>query len=433
MSRYTVYNLAVDVQKKLHGGDINDLASSLDEGRRNMIKVINPPELVRSAYMEQAVYDKVDKYAVAEDLNYDNVIEIKKLSAYRNVDTMEHPLEVVFRRHFDQKRRGSKNIFTIANENGVKYAMLSHPKGLKECQQITINATNSLNQNGTWNVGGNVVNLRLDELNHITKKASLKFDLNDSSTTGFLENFTMDPIDIHDYLARGAEFNWFYIPIPQNIISVKLTLGSNPTNLTTDIYTATVNQPHDNNQFIAGWNLLKYMLQELNSVGNPNPKAICYIRLDFETTGDPIPACNIDSFVVRNGVVYWYLYNSEYCLIDSVTRAWKQITTSNSDIIPVEIDTYQILMLETALVEQEYLYANNFGAQSDVESIKGKLFDAYTQYKLNHTDETMVPEENTYVGGNMYDGYESESLNDGRYGDQDNDGDVGTNVNNNQI
>ena len=410
MSKYTVYNLAKDVQKKIHGGTINDLNGSLDEGRRNMIKNIKPPEMIRSAYIEQAVYDKVNQYAIPEDLKYENVIEIKKLSSYRNVDTMEHPLEVVFRRQFDQKRRGAKNVFSINYENGVKYAMLYHPKGLKECRDRLINASNSLNNNGTWNVGGNVVNLRLDELNHISKRASLKFDINNSATTGFIENFTMDPVDISEYLNKGAEFSWLNMPLPLNLLSVKLTMGSNATNLLTDFYTGTVNQPHDSNQFISGWNLLKYMLNSINSVGTPNPKAIIYIRLDFTTTGQPIPECNIDSFVVRQGVVYSLLYNSQYCLRDSVTLAYKQLTTSNSDIITAEEDTYQILMLETALVEQEYLYANNFGAETDVTGIKSKLFDAYSQYRLNHTDEMITPEEWSYVGGNMYDGYESDSM-----------------------
>ncbi len=431
MSRYTVYNLAVDVQKKIHGGTINDLTTSLDEGRRNMIKNIKPPEMIRSAYMEQAVYDQVNRYAIPEDLKYDNIIEIKKISSYRNVDTLEHPLEVVFRRQFDQHRRNARNVISIANENGVKYALLSHPKGLKECQHLTLNEGNSLNKNGTWNVGGNVGNLRLDTLNYVTKKASLKFDINDSGTTGFINNFSMEAVDISEYLNKGAEFSWINIPIPLNMVSIQLTMGSSSSDLTTDYYTASVNQPHDNNQFISGWNLLKYMLNNLTSVGNPNPKAITYIQLNFTTTGKKIPNCNIDSFVVRKGVVYDLLYNSQYCLIDSVTGAWKQFTTSNSDIIASEEDTYQILMLETALVEQEYLYANNFGADTDVTAIKAKLFDAYTQYRLNHTDEMIVPEEWSYVGGDMYQGYTSDALDDFNNGDGDNFGDVSDRVNEN--
>lgn len=428
MSQYTVYNLAKDVQKKIHGGTINDLETSLDEGRRNMIKNIKPPEMVRSAYMEQAVYDQVEKYAIPEDLKYDNVIEIKKLSSYRNVDTLEHPLEIVFRRQFDQKRRGARNVLAIANENGVKYALLSHPKGLKECQHLTLNEANSLNNNGSWNVGGNVGNLRLDALNYVTKRASIAFDINDSSTTGFINNFSMKAVDISDYLNKGAEFSWINIPLPLDMISVQLIMGSNSADLTTDYYTATVNQPHDNNQFTTGWNLLKYMLNNLSSVGNPNPKAITYIQLNFTTTGQPIPDCNIDSFMVRKGVVYSLLYNSQYCLIDSVTGAWKQFSTSNSDKIAAEEDTYQILMLETALVEQEYLYANNFGADTDVVGIRSKLFDAYAQYRLNHTDEMITPEEWSYVGGDIYQGYTSDAMDDWNNGDGDNNGDASSRI-----
>lgn len=411
--KYTVYDLEVDVKRKLHGGSINNLWASLDEGRRKMIGFIKPPELVRSAYMEQALYDQVNKYAIAEDVSYDNIIEVHMLSGYRNVDTLDHPLELVYRRQFDQKRRHARNVINITNENGVKYAQIYHPRGLKECQHLLVNDVDSLNQNGTWNVGGNVTNLRLDRLNHITGHASLIFDINNSQTTGFLSNFTMNPVDISNYLNVGACFTWLNLPIPKEMISVQITLGSGgPTVLNTNYYTSTVNQPHDNNIFITGWNLLKYMLSNLTSVGTPNPKAINYIRFDFTTTGQPIPSCNLDNVVVRKGVVYYYLYNSAYCIIDPLTRAWKQRTTSNSDILPVEEDTYQILMLETALVEQQILYANNFGADTDVTAIKSELFDRYTEYKLNHTNETLEPTESSYVLGTMYDGWTADSIDD---------------------
>lgn len=432
MAKYTVYNLEVDVKRKIHGGSITDLQSSLDEGRRNMIGNIKPPEIIRTAFLEQAVYDQVTKYSTPEDLKYDNIIDIQMLSAYRNLDTLQHPLDLVYSRQFAQKRRNARNVVSIINENGVKYAQIYHPRGLKECQHLVLNDVNSLNANGTWNVGGNVGNLRLDELNHITKKASLSFDINDSSNTGFIENFTMKAVNIYDYLNKGAYFAWLSVPLPREMMSVKMTLGSNSADLTTDLYTATVNQPHDNNEFVEGWNLLKYMLNNLNSVGNPNPKAITYVRFDFTTTGEPIPGCNLDNLVVRKGVVYQMRYNSQYCIIDPLTRAWKQRTTSNSDILPLEEDTYSILMLETALVVQEELYANNFGASTDVTSIKSQLYDKYEQYRLNHTDETLEPTEESYVFGTMYDGYTADSVIDGYQGNEDGDQGATARAENNQ-
>ncbi len=159
------------------------------------------------------------------------------------------------------------------------------------------------------------------------------------------------------------------------------------------------------------------MLNNLNSVGNPNPKDIKYIRFDFTTTGVPIPNCNIDTLAVRKGVVYQYRYNSQYCIIDPLTKAWKQRTTSNSDILPLEEDSYEILMLETALVEQEYLFANNFGSANDVNSLRSKLFDKYEKYRLKHTDETLELTEETYVLGTMYDGYTADQIQDGGHQD----------------
>lgn len=420
MSRYTMYNMEVDVTRKIHGGGIDDLQSCSDEGRRNMLKRIQPGEMSRNGFMEQALYDQVDRYAVPEDMNYDNLQEIKMVSSYKNVDTLDSPLELVYRRYFDQKRRDSRNIISIFYENGVKYAGINHPRGLKECQHLLVNDVNSLTANGNWNIGGNVVNLKLDELNHITGKASLSFDLNDSDTFGFIENWSQKAIDMSTYLNTGAVFLWLNIPIPENLVAVRLILGSNTADHTTDFYSSTVAHPHDNNEFTTMWNLLKYMLNNLNTTGFPNPKAIAGMRIEFTTTGDGIPNCNIDNVVIRKGVVYQMVYDSAYCLIDATTGAWKQRTTSNSDIIPLEEDSYQIWMLETALVVQKDLYANNFGASTDVAGIEADLQAAYAEYAVNHTDESIEPTEDTYILGDFMNGYSAPSLSgngDNSYGD----------------
>lgn len=396
--RYTVYDLLTDIKGKIHGGDLpSSIRANLDEGRRQMIGKIKPAEMVRSAYIEQALYDQVDNYAIPEDVKYQDILDIKELSKYRNLDTLQRPLAQVYQREFDQKNR--ENVFSINWNSGVKTMSIYRPKGLHKYQHIVINECDSLTENGTWNVGGNVVNLRLDELNHITKKASLAFDINNSSTSGFIENFTQKAVDINDYMNIGALFLWLSISQPTKLTSVKFIFGSNTTDLTTDYFYSTVNQPHDNNEFVDAWNLLKYMLNSLTSVGNPNPKSISYIRVEFTTTGDEIPNCNLDSIVARKGYVYEMSYNSSYCLIDSTTRAWKKYYEKNSDQFPFEEDTYQILMLETALVVQKNLFANNLGAASDVTAIADELKTKYADYKKDHKAQFIEPEQATNIMG----------------------------------
>lgn len=415
MNYYTVYDLEKFVNRHTHGVGVSqasDFFGSIDDGRVSMLKKIRPPEIVRKMFMEQALYDQVDRYAVPDDLKYEDVIEIKKLPDDRNVDTMTHPLEIVYRRRFDQKRHGARNVMAIFNENGLKYAKIHNPRGLRKWTHLVINDVDSLNANGTWNVGGNVVDLRIDKLNHITKHASLQFDFNNSTTTGFIENFTMESVDLYDFIETGSVFAWLSVSLPQQLLSVRLTLGSNSSNLATDLYQFTVNQPHDSNEFTTDWNLLKFPIRDMSTVGNPNPKAITYIRLDFVTTGQAIPNCNIDNIVARKGVVYELTYNGRFIIMDAQTKAFKKKSTAGSDLIIAEEDTWNIFALEVSLAVQKEIYGNGVGSKQDVTDIENDLKEAYYLYRMEHPSEALLQQDSSYVFGNMYDGLTDEPIGD---------------------
>lgn len=423
--QYTIFDLLKDVDANLHGGGISQLQNpfqTVDKGRRALLGTVRPEELIRSTYIEDAIYPHVDRYACPSDLKYKDIIDIQKLSSYRNLDTMSYPLELVYSRRFSQKRYGSGNTVSITYDNGVKYISLYHLKGQKhrDYQKKLIHNCNSLSDNGTWNVGGNVVNLKLDELLYVQNTGSFQFDINNSSATGFIENFTLDSFDLEDFLQKGAVFAWLNIPLPKEIISVKLTLGSDTTNLLTDLYQSTVNQPHDNNQFIDGWNLLKFMMNNLTTVGTPNPKDLKYVRFDFTTTGQAIPGCHLDLIIAREGAVYEMTYNSTYMFIDPINGAWKARPTSNGDIIVAEEDTYNILVYETTLAAQYEIYGANATAQSDVASFQSKLDRAYKVFKLEHKSEAVLPEDDVYIFGNYLDGYSGPPMNTGGYRDYNN-------------
>ncbi len=413
--RYTVSQLIKDIDRKLHSGGASqtqDFYGALDEGRRAMVSKLKPVELVRTAIIEQAVYDKVDRYPAPDDMAYDDVLEIKALSSRRNVDTLDHPLEQVYQRRFDQKRRKAKNIFSIMFENGVKYMKIFNPRKLEHNQHLLINDVNSLTSNGTWNTGGNLVNLKEDKLNYISGKGSLSFDFNNSGTTGFIENFTMESVDLSDYIATGSVFTWFNISNFLDIISVRIELGSSET----DWYEYSVNQPSDNNQFVNSWNLLRFSLEGMSQTGTPNPKAINRVKIEFTTTGETMSNCNIDNIIARKGLVYAVSYNSPFCFMSSQTLAWKQFATSNTDLIPLEEDGYQILMLETAKTILKETYGNNDRGNNDITNIETDLKAAYKEYNRNHKAENIEPYQSTYIFGDMYSGYSDDSLADNHHG-----------------
>jgi hypothetical protein len=420
---YTVGNLRQDLDSNLHAGGVSglqDFYKTLDKGRRVVIGKVRPEELIRKSYIEQALYPFVDRYSCPEDLKYNDVIELSLLSGYRNVDTMNAPLEVVYRKQFGQKRGGATNVMNIGYENGVKYLRVFRPIVCNTYGANTsiptaatvriINNCDSMSLNGTWNVGGNVVNLHTDELNHMIGFASLAFDINNSSTTGYIENFTLDTFDLSTFLQKGAAFGWLDLPLPKEMLAVKLTLGSDSSNLSTDLYTSTINHPHDGSRFTTGWNLLKFMLNNLNIVGTPNPNALTYVRFDFTTTGQAIPNCHLDNIVARVGAVYEITYNGAYMFIDAITGEFKKIANSNSDIIVAEEDTYNLLLGETTLAAQKELYGSAFAAKSDVSDQSTVLDGLYKTFKREHKSEAVLQSEDEYIFGNIYDGYSNPGL-----------------------
>ena len=145
----------------------------------------------------------------------------------------------------------------------------------------------------------------------------------------------------------------------------------------------------------------------MTQVGTPNPKAITGVRLTFNTTGEEMFNCNIDNIIARQGTVYEATYDSAFCFVDPVTYAWKQFATGNSDLISLEEDTYQILMLETALVVMQEAFGASYhrGVSTDVDIVTKELTAAYTMYERNHKSQNDEPFQSVYIFGNMYDGY----------------------------
>ena len=410
MGFYTIGKLRRDIDQNLHAGGVSglqDFYNTIDRGRVAFITRVRPEELIRKDYIEQALYPSVNRYACPDSLKYKDIIEIHKLSGYRSVESMEHPLQLVYKRRGDQKRNGSRNVISINYENGVKYMEIYNPQGLRGHQHFVIHNCDSLTDNGTWNTGGNVTNLVLDELNHVIGHGSLKFDINDSSNTGYLENFTLEPFSLSDYLQKGAAFAWLDLPVPKEMLAVKLTVGST---YGVDYYTSTVAGPHDNSEFTTMWNLLKFMLNNLSKTGNPDPNNCTYVRFDFTTTGKAISNCHLDNILVRSGEVFQVTYNSTYILMDATTHAWKKVATAESDIIVAEEDTYNLFMKECILSAQKELYGSGLAAQSDINDVGSSLAEDYYRYKLEHKSEALLVEDSMHVYGNIYDGWSDDTM-----------------------
>ncbi len=392
MDRYTIFNLRDDVARKLSTSVPSaslDFFGAIDGGRRNMKKRINPLEMARKFTLEDAIYGHVNEYAVPEEMAYDDVIMINKLETRRegsNVNTLINPMSVVTRSDFwkrDKHYGEVRNVMNISYTNGLKTASIHSPTGMRPKQEM-INNMDSLNKNGTFTVGGNIGNLQIDHLNREQGKGSFSFDINNSSTSGFIQTMDMKPFKLTSFLQKGALFERFFTSLPREVTSISLSVYSSPT----DYYRYTVNGPHNNaTGFLNGWNQLKFLIDVY--AGNPNPDALIGFRLDVTTTGNTVGLCRFDELIAREGEVYEITFESRYCIIDPDTGQWIKRATKGTDELVFEDDSYDVFVLEVALELMKELYANGGAAKTDISSTAADLEAAYTEYEMKHKSEVV--------------------------------------------
>lgn len=355
-----------------------------------MKKRVNPPEMIRKVFLEDAIYGHVNEYDVPEEMSYDDVIMINKLETRHgdNVDTLVNPMSVTHRKNFWKKDKHYgqlQNVMTINYTNGKKTASIHHPTGLKS-KDMTINDMDSLNKNGTFTVGGNIGNLVVDHLNRVQGKGAFSFDINNSGTSGFIQTMDMQAFKLTDFLQKGALFQEFFTSLPLEITSISLSVFSSPT----DYYRYTVNGPHNNSTgFLQGWNQLKFLIEEY--AGNPDPDALIGFKVEITTTGNTAGSCRLDKLVARTGDVFEITYESRYCIIDPVTQQWIQRASKGTDELVFEDDSYSVFVLETALALMKELYANGAVAKADISSTQADLESAYVEYRKKHPSEVVEP------------------------------------------
>ncbi len=397
MSRYNFFNLRDDVARKMSTSVPSaslDFYGAADEGRRMMKQRINPPEMVRTFTLEDAIYSHLNEYAVPEEMSYDDVIEIKKLETRddTNVDTLENPMSVTHRKNFFKKDKhygDVRNVMTINYKNGLKTASIHNPTGLRP-RQMLIHNMDSLSKNGTFTVGGNIGNLTVDHLNREQGKGSFSFDINGSGTSGFIETMDMQPFKLTSFLPKGALFERFFTSLPREITSISLSVYSSPT----DYYRFTVNGPHNNGTgFLEGWNQLKF---QITPVGNPNSDALIGFRLEITTTGNNVGLCRFDELIARDGDVYEITFESRYCVIDPTTGQWIKRGTKGTDELVFEDDSYSVYVFEVALALMKELYTNGAIAKADISSTESDLEKAYVEYFKKHPSEVVEPSASMY-------------------------------------
>ena len=339
---YLISDLKSDLQRKLHGtslAKLSDVNSLIWEAGKEILARIDPQETVRTANIENAIYDDVYNYTAPTDLKGNKVIDIRpQVNRTLNDNFSNTSIE-----QFDLTKEN--NSFTVEYNTSVRTLRLS-----KQLTSPTVvNQVTGITNNGTWAASSNATNLSEDNLNWVSGGSSLKFDLNAAggSTTGILTNTTMTAVDLSTLEDTGALFLWVYMPTASVFTSVQLEWSDDATFAAN--WSQTVTSPHDGSSFQDGWNLLRFDWDDATKTGSPNSSAVDSTRITITYDGTAQTAVRANGLTAQLGQVYEIVYYSQYIFRDT-NGNFIEKPTADTDMINLENDSYNIMLYECARI-----------------------------------------------------------------------------------
>jgi hypothetical protein len=391
MSLYTVADLKSSIEPKLHDQSLNKMAGSfydkIDESVRNMLLALDIRELKRYVDIQNAVHQDVRTYVSPDDINGDRAITIRPIQGAILRDKVYKSQEE------EMTLSGNTNLFAFDYISGIKtlklQANVSSPSTL-------VNESDDLTANGTWSIVSGASGLEQDKVQYISSSASVRATLSAGTTASIdVTNFTA--VDLTLYSDNGGSmFAWVYLPADTisnvtPVTSVQLRWGQNSTN-----YKAvTVTRAHDASVFKVGWNLVRFDFDLTGSTGFPTDVDVRYMRFVFTYTAITGGiTVRIDQVTARQGSVWELGYYSNAMFKDAVTGALKDKPDSDTDIILLEKDSFNVLFHDLSEVLAQEIQGED--SAFDVKYWQNKKKDSYDMYKLKYPSEAKAKKSTYY-------------------------------------
>ena len=378
---YSVLNLESDLSGILHGTTLNkiqNLDGVISRAARQLLLDIDPQETKRLVDLVP-IFNSVYDYACPTDLKGNRVIDIRPQVNRLPTDILTQH----YNQDFDANKQSWNDMFTINFDQAVKTLRISIP---------TINAGTVLNNldsttgNGTFTATGDASNLQTDNINYAAGSGALKFDLAAGGTVGNIVTTTQASVDLSDYLNTGSAFLWVYLPDASDFTSVGFQWGSSVGNCY--LKSTTVNQ--QGNVFEDGWNLLEFDWLGATVIGSPDVTDITYMLIYFTYNGDAQTAVRVDQAVFRNPAPYQIEYYSKYLFRDSISNAFQEAVTDNSNLINLDLEAYNLLLYQTAIMASQQAQGYN-ATNFDYQFFQNGYQNGIDRYKRLYKSEVSKP------------------------------------------
>ncbi len=240
--------------------------------------------------------------------------------------------------------------------------------------------------NTTWVPFGDAINLRVDNDDFIKGSASIVYDISGAGgTTAGIQANGFNPIDISQYLQGFSSlFNWAKIVTTPGVNGFTVRLGSSPT----DYYEVVITVSNDGTAFARGWNLDRFDLVNMTTVGSPVSTAITYCALFMNKDITKINETDykFDWIAIKSGIIHNLKYYSQYPWVDAISGAYKENSTADTDLIVAGSEEYECF-IKACIAEASYELDL---LPQKIEQLETRRDKAFKSYQTNNPSEAMV-------------------------------------------
>lgn len=348
---YSITNANADLTAVLHGTNLNKvvgLNNLHNRTARQLMLDIDPIETERKVLTTTPFFSQIFDYACPTDLKGNRIIDISP-------QYQRYPSDVIgqtYQRNFDigKNLSLSPSQFTIQYSNAVKTIRINDvglPTGtvLDSCESVT-----------GWTASGTASNIRINNLNFAVGSGSISFDM--TAGTGAVSITEASQLDLSAMYNQSSFFYYLYLPAAAT--STTLRFGSDASNY----YQITNAAAYDGTALGVGWNLIGGTWLSATVVGSPVKTAIDYVYASV-TAAASLTGVAIDNIVSDMGLYRTLKYYSKYLFRDSVTGAFQETVTDNSNLINLDTESYNL-----------YFNLLAFYATQQVQGLDATFFDS---------------------------------------------------------
>lgn len=384
---YTITTLLSDLEGVVHGTTVNKIPNVygvINRAARAVLLDVDPKETQRIVELSSQVFNDVYDYPLPADVKGDRMIDLRLQAGRMPQDVFVQDYAQVFD---STKLLGMANAVYTQWNTGVKTIRIEAPT---LTTPTVITDTGSITD---WSATSGASNITLDTTNNVAGSGAIVFNLDAGSATGYIENSSLQALDLSSLVNVSTLFLWVYMPTGASITSVNLRWGSDSSNYYN--YTATTTQ--QGTAFQNGWNLLAFPWVSATLVGTTDDTAYTYVRTTFAYNSTLQTGVKIDNLTANPGFIFELQYYSKYMFRDPSTNAFQETVTDSTDnnkLINLDTESYNLLFNKTAFFIAQSLQGAD--AQYDARFWDSEYQTALTRYKAQNLSEAMKKGETYY-------------------------------------